>query len=108
MERTPYNGRRREALQPAYHTTATVLEGGRLEIEAPELTPGQCVEVFVVSPKRAETNGQTASVSPRPADGEGYVSVLDFIETLPPGPRSAPTWEEVERNFQEERDAWDR
>jgi hypothetical protein len=26
---------------------------------------------------------------------------------LPPGPRSARTWDEIERQFQEERDAWD-
>jgi len=35
-------------------------------------------------------------------------SVLEFLDSLPSGPRSAPTWDEVERRFQEERDAWDR
>jgi hypothetical protein len=35
-------------------------------------------------------------------------SVLEFLDALPPGPRSAPTWDEIERRFQEERDAWDR
>jgi hypothetical protein len=33
---------------------------------------------------------------------------LEFLEALPPGPRSYPTWEEIERRIQEERDAWDR
>ena len=35
-------------------------------------------------------------------------SVLEFLDALPPGPRSAPTWDEIERRFQEERNAWDR
>jgi hypothetical protein len=30
------------------------------------------------------------------------------LDSLPPGPRSAPTWDEIERQFREERGAWDR
>lgn len=35
-------------------------------------------------------------------------SIADFLAGLPPGPRSYPTWKEVENNFQLERDAWER
>jgi hypothetical protein len=35
-------------------------------------------------------------------------SVLEFLDALPPGPRSAPTWDEIERQFREERDEWER
>lgn len=35
-------------------------------------------------------------------------SVLEVLDSLPPGPRSASTWDEIERQFQEERRSWDR
>lgn len=41
------------------------------------------------------------------APGE-RVHLVDFIETLPPGPRCFASWEEFERAFQAERDSWDR
>lgn len=37
-----------------------------------------------------------------------FGSVLDFLESLPPGPRAFKTWEEYERFLREERDSWDR
>ncbi len=33
-------------------------------------------------------------------------SVVEFLDSSPPGPRSAPTWDEIEQQFSEERDAW--
>jgi hypothetical protein len=72
---------------------ATVQPGHRLEVVAPELPEGETVEVVV-------------QFSPAGAPARG--GVLDFLDALPPGPRSATTWEEVERQFQQERDAWDR
>lgn len=42
-----------------------------------------------------------------PAAGD-RIHLADFIETLPPGPRCFPTWEEYERALQAERDSWDR
>ena len=36
------------------------------------------------------------------------MSMLEFLESLPPGPRAFPTWEEYERHLQEEKDAWER
>ena len=36
------------------------------------------------------------------------MSMLEFIKTLPPGPRAFPSWEEYERHLREEKDAWER
>lgn len=71
----------------------TVLPGNRLEVTAPELPEGAKVEVIVVLEKQQP---------PR-------MSMLDFLETLPPGPspRCYPSWEEYERHVQEEKNAWE-
>lgn len=80
-------------MQPALRLETTVLPGHRLEISAPELPEGARVEVIVVLP---------APPPPR------RLSMLEFLESLPPGPRAFPTWEEYERYLREEKDAWDR
>ena len=79
-------------MQAAIRTHAKVLPGNRLEITSPELPEGQTVEVIVLIDRAA-----------KPRQG-----VLEFLDSLPPGPRSYPTWEELERAFQEERNSWDR
>ena len=78
----------------ALRVQAKVLPGKRIELTAPELLEGATVEVIVVLP------------SPVPPVAREHV--IDIVASLPPGPRSAPTWEEVERQFREERDAWDK
>jgi hypothetical protein len=70
-----------------------VLPGHRIEVSAPELPVGGAVEVIVRLPERKATVGR---------------GILDFLQALPPGPRSYATWEELEKGFQEERDAWER
>lgn len=80
-------------MQAALKLKTRVLPGNRVEFAAPELPEGVEVEVFVALPE-----------TPAPTPG----GVLDFLNSLPPGPRSAATWEEVERNFQEERNSWER
>jgi len=82
-----------DGLQNALHITARVQSGNKIEITAPGLQEGQDVDVYLV---------------PRPSETPSRRSVLEFLDSLPSGPRSAPTWDEVERRFQEERDAWDR
>ncbi len=77
---------------PALHLTARVQPGSKIEITAPGLLEGQEVDVFLVP--------RTPAAPTR--------SVLEFLDALPPGPRSASNWDEIERRFQEERDAWDR
>jgi hypothetical protein len=54
----------------------TVLPGHRLEVSAPELPEGAKVEVIVLLPEQPE---------PR------RISVLEFLESLPPGPRAVKT-----------------
>jgi hypothetical protein len=80
-------------LRSTFHITARVQAGNRIEISAPGLQEGQDVDVYLV-PRAPETPSRR--------------SVLELLDSLPSGPRSAPTWDEVERRFQEERDAWDR
>jgi hypothetical protein len=79
-------------MQPALRTETTVLPGHRLEITAPELPEGARVEVIVVLPEKPE---------PR------RISMLEFVASLPPGPRAFPTWEEYERHLQEEKNSWE-
>ena len=80
-------------MQAALRLETTVLPGHRLEVSAPELPEGAKVEVIVVLPER-----------PKPQFG----SVLEFLESLPPGPRAFPTWEEYERHLREEKNSWER
>jgi hypothetical protein len=81
-----------DGLRTALHKTARVQSGSKIEITAPELKEGEHVDVFLI---------------PRPSATEPRRSVLEFLDSLPPGPRSAPSWAELERQFHEERDAWD-
>ena len=80
-------------MQTALRMETTVLPGHRLEVTVPELPEGAKVEVIVVLPEQAK---------PR------RLSMLEFLESLPPGPRAFNTWEEYERHLQEEKDAWER
>ena len=78
----------------ALHVTTKVQAGRKVEIPTPELAEGETVEVFVVASKPATT-------APR-------ISMRDYLKKPSIGPRSASSWEEFERQFQEERNAWDR
>lgn len=87
-------------MQTALRITTRVLPGHRVEIVAPELTDGEAVEVFVVMPEAARRPKSEPAVPTQ--------SLMDFLDALPPGPRSAPTWAEIEHSLQEERAAWGR
>lgn len=80
-------------MQTALRLETTVLPGHRLEVSAPELPEGAKVEVIIVLPE---------------TPGPQRISMLELVESLPPGPRAFPTWEEYERHLQEEKDAWER
>ena len=74
-------------------TTITgVVTNGVVVTNSP-LPEGTKVEVVVLAPEK-------------PARQFG--SALEFLESLPPGPRAFKTWEEYERFLREERDSWDR
>ena len=80
-------------MQTTLRMETTVLPGHRLEISDPELPDGATVEVIVVLPNKPASQ---------------FASALDFLESLPPGPRAFKTWEEYEQHLREEKDAWDR
>lgn len=75
------------------HVQATVQPGKKIEITCDDLREGDCVDVFLAMPTRS------AAAS---------VPIIEFLDSLPADPRSYPSWEELERRFQEERDSWDR
>ena len=74
-------------MQPTLRMETTILPGHRLEISAPELPEGAKVEVIVVLPEPSKPH---------------RMSMLELLETLPPGPRAFPTWDEYERHLREE------
>lgn len=76
------------------HIKARVQSGNQIVIPADGFDVGQDVDI-TIQPAKSENAA--------PPD-----DILAFIDSLPAGPRSGKTWEEVERNFREERDAWDR
>ena len=80
-------------MQTAIRLETTILPGHRLEVSAPELPEGARVEVIVVFLEK-----------PQPS----FSSALEFLESLPAGPRAFKTWEEYERHLQEEKNAWER
>ena len=80
-------------MQAALRLEPTVLPGHRLEITAPELPGGAKGEVLAGLPDKPE---------PR------RLSMLQSLESLPPGPRAFPTWDGYERHLQEEKNAWER
>ena len=80
-------------MQPALRIEATILPGHRLEISDPSLPEGARVEVIVVLPEEPRRQ---------------FASALEFLESLPAGPRAFKTWDEYEQHLREERDSWDR
>ncbi|HEV3344662.1 MAG TPA: hypothetical protein VG125_30075 [Pirellulales bacterium] len=77
----------------ALYVHAKVQAGNRIEIVSDQFMEGDNVEVFLILSRRPDAAGQSA---------------LAFLDSLPAGPRSYPSWDEFERRFQAERDAWDR
>lgn len=76
----------------AVHIKTTVLPGGKIEISAPELIPGQRANVFVVIENEEP-------VEKRP--------VRDVLANLPKH-RLFQTAEEVDAYIREERESWER
>lgn len=77
----------------ALHIRTTVLPGHKVEVSAPQLREGESVDVFLVASLPGARQRR---------------KVADIIRSLPAGPRSASTWEELEGRFQEERESWGR
>ncbi|HUG68444.1 MAG TPA: hypothetical protein VMM76_11895 [Pirellulaceae bacterium] len=70
-----------------------VKPGNRVEVVSPEFVEGDEVEV-VVSSRTAQASVPT--------------SVLEFVDSLPDGPRAFATWDEYEQHLRQERESWDR
>jgi hypothetical protein len=66
-----------------------VLPGRRIEVETPELKEGDLVDVVVSSSEQRREGG-----------------LLDFLKSLPEGPRSASTWDEIEGQLAKDRENW--
>ena len=77
-------------MQNAFHTTATVLPGNRIEVTSPELREGDRVRVMVTSA------GPTKSTE----------TIFDIIADLK-GHRLFGSAEEIDRYINEERDSWE-
>jgi hypothetical protein len=76
----------------ALRVQTTVLPGNRVEVAVPGLAVGARIEVILL-----EDEPPTARRR----------SILEFLDSLPPRQRSPQEWADIERQFQEERDAWD-
>ena len=86
-------------MQTALRLDATVLPGHRLDVTSPDLPEGARVELIVMLPE--------SDTAYRAAHGRRYVPMLELTQAQPMGPRSAATWEALDRSLQAERDAWD-
>jgi hypothetical protein len=72
-----------------------VLPGKRVEFTSPDLDEGEEIELIVLKP-------ETVSTAPR------FASALDYLNSLPPLNHTPEEWEQIEREIQEEKDAWER
>lgn len=75
----------------AIYLKTQVLPDHKIEIQDPNLTVGETVDVFVVVSKKI----------PREP-----ISILDFIDQLP-GQQQFKTAEDVDQYLRQERDSWD-
>jgi hypothetical protein len=80
-------------MQAALRMETTVLPGNRVEVSDPGLPEGAKVEVIVVLPHEAGPVRR--------------ISMIEFLEKLPSGPRAFDTWEEYEKFLKEEKDSWE-
>lgn len=78
-------------MQRALHLQAQVLPGKKIELNAPEISVGEVVDVFVIVPKPPQ---------PKPR------KVLEILEEIR-GHRQLKTSEELDKYLEEERNSWD-
>ena len=83
-------------MQTALKLTARVMAGHRVEFTAPELSEGEVVELIVL-----RSNDPSAGAFQ-------YQSAWEYLQSLPRVERTAEEWDEIEREFRDQRDSWDR
>jgi hypothetical protein len=63
----------------------------------------------VIVPNSPLPEGAKVEVTVLPEEASSRrLSMLEFLETLPPGPRAFKTWEEYEQHLRQEKEAWER
>jgi hypothetical protein len=82
-------------MQAALKLRTRVLPGSRIEVTAPELPENADVELIVLLPEGVEVPRQ-------------FKDVVEFLDSLTPVQRTPEEWAEVEREFREERNSWER
>jgi len=80
-------------MQSAIHIKTKVLPGGKIQLEIPQATEGEDVDVFVIMTS-------TKLSKSRPS----VIDILDEIHQRRPHGRAAA---EINQELQAERDAWD-
>jgi hypothetical protein len=80
-----------ETMQAAYHTTTTILPGNKIEIELPEGTIGEAIEVIILLPNKTTQKKRSA------------LDIIADARKIPP----YRTPEEVDQDIQEEGNSWD-
>ena len=78
-------------MQAAYHMTTTVLPGHKIEIQVPESTIGEAIEIIVLLPDKTKTKKRNV------------LDILADAHKLPP----YRTPEEMDRDIEEKRNSWE-
>ena len=78
-------------MQAAYHMTTTVLPGHKIEIQVPESTIGEAIEIIVLLPDKTKLKKRNV------------LDILADAHKLPP----YRTPEEMEQDIEEERNSWE-
>lgn len=85
-------------MQSAIKLRTTVLAGRRIAVDAPELPEGTTVELIILP--EYESDSRTVS--------RKYKDVIEFLDSLPQNRHTPEEWEAIERELQQEKDAWER
>jgi hypothetical protein len=83
-------------MQSALHITTTIQTGNKIELQVPEASIGDTVEVFVILADKATNRSLRANQ-------HSILATLDTIHSQQP----TRTAEEIEQQIQEARDGWD-
>lgn len=82
-------------MQTAIYYSTTVLTGGKIEMEIPQYPEGTRLNFIVYE-------------AIPPSELRQFSTAGEFLETLPKRKYDAGEWEQMEQEFREEREAWDR
>ena len=84
-------------MQSAIKIRTTVLPGRRIAFDAPELPEGTNVELIILP----ELENRSQEAPPK------FRDVLEFLDSLPDKRHDFQEWEHIERELQQEKDAWE-